>query len=209
MSEQSATRAVDVDEIRVAQVYAKAAWSLAERDGVGAEFLEEYRQFVEQVLDKQPELETFFRLNSIGQDHKAEMLERIFKGRTSDLLYQTLRTLNAHDRLGLARAVLIGLVDLSNRSQGKVPVKVRSAVSLSAGQKKAVTDVLAKRLKITPILETEVDPDLLGGLWIKIGDQVFDRTVRFNLNQIRENILTRSSHEIQSGRDSVDRTAGN
>jgi F-type H+-transporting ATPase subunit delta len=209
MSEQTATHGVDVDEIRVALVYAKAAWNLAVRDGVGEEFLAEYRQFVEKVLDRQPELETFFRLTSIGQDKKAEMLERIFKGRTSDLLYQTLRTLNAHDRLGLARALLFALVDLSNQSQGKVPVQVRSAVKLSDRQKASLADVLSRRLKIQPILETEVDPDVLGGLWIRIGDQVFDRTVRFNLNQLRDNILTRSSHEIQSGRDSVDRTAGN
>jgi F-type H+-transporting ATPase subunit delta len=46
-----------------------------------------------------------------------------------------------------------------------------------------------------------VDKDLLGGLKVRIGDTVYDSTVRTRLNNLRNQLIERSSHEIQTGRD--------
>ncbi|MFO0945283.1 MAG: F0F1 ATP synthase subunit delta [Planctomycetota bacterium] len=81
--------------------------------------------------------------------------------------------------------------------------------ALAKDQLDAVTKLIETKLKVKPDLTTEVDPRILGGLWMRVGDKVYDRSVRWNLNQLRESILTRSSHEIQSGRDIVDHSTGN
>ena len=52
-----------------------------------------------------------------------------------------------------------------------------------------------------PILESAVDPDLLGGLVVQVGDWLYDASVRTQLETLRNQLITRSSHEIQSGRD--------
>jgi F-type H+-transporting ATPase subunit delta len=46
-----------------------------------------------------------------------------------------------------------------------------------------------------------VDPSLLGGLVVRTGDYVYDASVRTRLETIRKQLIERSSHEIQTGRD--------
>jgi F-type H+-transporting ATPase subunit delta len=209
VSQAAQKKTPNVQELQVARVYAEAVWNLAVQQGQQAEFLEEYDSLLKDVLDAEPQLEIFFGLGSISEDRKSALIDSIFKGRASDLLYHFLKTLNAHDRLGLLRAVGVCLHQLQDAALGRVPVLIKSAVPLSSDQLQAVEAMLTQKLNITPRTETEVDPELLGGLWIRVGDMVYDRTVRWNLNQLRENILARSSHEIQSGRDIVDRSEGN
>ena len=52
-----------------------------------------------------------------------------------------------------------------------------------------------------PVLEPAVDPSLLGGLRIRVGDTVYDGSLRARLKQLRHRVRERSLHEIQSGRD--------
>ncbi len=56
-------------------------------------------------------------------------------------------------------------------------------------------------LRREPILETRVDPDLLGGLVVQVGDWVYDSSVRSRVADIRNQLIERSSHEIQSRRN--------
>lgn len=193
-----------VEELRLARVYAEAVWAVASKQNAAHELLEEFESLIKDVIDPQPELEIFLTLASISQERRGELLEKVFKGRASELLYSFLRTLNQHDRLGLLQAVGICLRQILDESEGRVPVLVRTAVSLDKDQLDAVVKLLETKLKVKPDLTTEVDPRILGGLWMRVGDKVYDRSVRWNLNQLRESILTRSSHEIQSGRDIVD-----
>ena len=55
--------------------------------------------------------------------------------------------------------------------------------------------------QLEPVLVLHVDPALLGGLKVRIGDTVYDSTVRTRLNNLRNQLIERSSHEIQSRRD--------
>jgi F-type H+-transporting ATPase subunit delta len=50
-------------------------------------------------------------------------------------------------------------------------------------------------------LQEQVDPDLLGGLIVRVGDWVYDASVRRELETLRSELIARSSHEIQSRRD--------
>jgi F-type H+-transporting ATPase subunit delta len=52
-----------------------------------------------------------------------------------------------------------------------------------------------------PDLIETVDPDLLGGLVVQVGDLLYDASVRTQLDHIRNQLTERSSHEIQAGRD--------
>ena len=52
-----------------------------------------------------------------------------------------------------------------------------------------------------PVLETLEDPELIGGVVLRVGDTVFDGSVARQLEQLREQMIDRSVHEIQSRRD--------
>ena len=53
----------------------------------------------------------------------------------------------------------------------------------------------------TPVITLEVDPSLIGGLVVQVGDEVYDASVRTRLEQLRGRLIERKTHEIQSRRD--------
>lgn len=188
----------NVDELRGARVYADALWNLAQERGEAAAIVEELESLVAQVLDPHPEFETFLKVAAIARDRRAEMIDRVFGGRTSSLMGDFLRTLDQRDRLGLLRSIGFCLRQIADRASGVVPVLARSAVPLGDEQRTAIERMVRERLGGEPRLEVQTDPELLGGLWIRIGDTVYDDSVRAHLGRLRDNILTRSAHEIRS-----------
>ncbi len=53
----------------------------------------------------------------------------------------------------------------------------------------------------TPVITLEVDPALIGGLVVQVGDAVYDASVRNRLERLRGRLIERKTHEIQSRRD--------
>ena len=73
--------------------------------------------------------------------------------------------------------------------QNRRRVSVRSAVPLTDAQRAALEDSLARSLGATPILTAAVDPALLGGLVVQVGDVVYDGSVRNRLEQLRHRLI--------------------
>jgi F-type H+-transporting ATPase subunit delta len=189
----------DVDALQVARVYADALWRLAVQQKSAAALIEEYHSLIEDVLNRNVSLEKFFGAASVSRDRRDAVLDAVFGGRASPLLVNFLKTLSRHDRLALLREIAHCLDELWGKSRGLVPVLVRTATPLAGEQLESVRSTIQQRFGIQPDLAAQVDPSLLGGLWVRIGDVVYDRSVRCNLRRLKENLLTRSSHEIQSG----------
>ncbi|MFN0196865.1 MAG: ATP synthase F1 subunit delta [Planctomycetaceae bacterium] len=112
-----------------------------------------------------------------------------------------MRVLARHDRLALLRSILHFSELEKERREGKRRVKITSAKDLSAAVQKNIQKRLAGVLSFEPVLETQADPRLIGGMVIQIGDTVYDGSLRTRLNNLRDRLRKRSLHEIQSGRD--------
>jgi F-type H+-transporting ATPase subunit delta len=190
------------DEARqVARVYAEALYRAAERLGQAEQVLHELDELVSGVFRADPGLELFFTSASIGRDRKAEVLRKAFTGRASDVLEHFLEVLNHHERLGSIRAIADAYRTLHNRRTRRVVVDVRSAVPLTDEERNRVREDVRAVGHIEPILQESVEPELLGGLVIRIGDWVYDASVRTRLDTIRTDLIERSSHAIASQRD--------
>jgi F-type H+-transporting ATPase subunit delta len=179
-------------------VYADAVWSLACKQKVEADFADEIESLARDVIMKNPRLEAFLNVGSIKQGQRQAVIDLVFKGHVSELLYRLLCNLNRHDRMGVLPAVATRIRQLAGQSKGHINVTVTSAISLSEQQKSQVENLVRQGLKGEPVLNMVVDESLLGGLKIAVGETVYDYSVRANLERLREGILTRSTHEIQS-----------
>jgi F-type H+-transporting ATPase subunit delta len=78
---------------------------------------------------------------------------------------------------------------------------VRAAAQLDDAQQNTLRDTLRSALSKEPILNIKVDPNLLGGMVVQVGDEVFDASVRTRIETLRKQLLASSSHEIQVRRD--------
>jgi F-type H+-transporting ATPase subunit delta len=165
------------------------------------EALEEFRSFVEDVLDKQPDFSRLLLSGTVSRDVKLALIDRVLAGRASDLFTNFLRVLARHDRLDLLPLILAQAGMEHEKRTGRRRVQIISAQPLSAGALEKIRERLATALSIQPVLEPAVDPDILGGLRIRVGDTVYDGSLRARLKQLGARVRERSLHEIQSGRN--------
>src|SRR5579885_502671 len=175
---------MDVGAQRVARVYAEALLGAAGQRGQAQEVLEELDSLVEDVFAADPSLEAFLAGGAVSRKRKADLIRRVFGGRASELFLNFLLVLNDHDRLGLLRDVLREYRGLFDSRAGRFRARVVSAVPLADDQRERLRQQLRESFRGEPVVEEEVDPDLLGGLVVRVGDWVYDSSVRTRLQTL-------------------------
>ena len=191
----------DVGARRVARVYAEALFDEASAHSQAREVLDELDALLNEVVRPNPETEAFFTSAAIGRERKAEVLRSALAGRVGDLVLNFILVLNEHYRLELLGVVVSVYRELLEEHSGQMRVQVRSAVPLDHDHQERLHGELRQAFSREPILEMQVDPDLLGGLVVQVGDWLYDGSVRTRLETMRNQLIERSSYEIQSGRD--------
>jgi F-type H+-transporting ATPase subunit delta len=194
---------------RVTKVYAEALLQAADERGQGAEVVDELQSLVGDVFRREPGLALFLTNPAIGRDRKDEVIRKTFEGRASDLLNDFLHVLNSHDRLEILRGLAGVCKELFDRKHNRMQVQVRSAVPLADDQRERLIRELQSSFGKEPVLSAQVDSALLGGLVVQVDDWVYDASVRTRLEIIRKQLVERSSHAIQSGRDRFSTASGN
>jgi len=190
------------DEARhVARVYAEALYRAAEKAGNVEEVLDELESLVDGVFGQNPGLELLFASAAVGYKRKNEIITHTFEGRASQVFTQFMRVLNDHARLDMIRPIAGAFRTLYNRRSRRLAVRVRSAVPLTEAERSQLTEDVRAASGMEPILNEAVDPEILGGLIVQVQDWVYDASVRTRLAEIRNQLIERSSHDIQSGRD--------
>src|SRR5262245_12860275 len=193
--------AADVSAQRIGRAYAEALLNAAEKRGQADAALEELEALVRDLFQANPKIEALFASAAIGRKAKADVLRKAFEGRASELFFNFLLVLNDHDRLDLLRPILTAARDLHDQRARRLRVMVRSAVPLADDQRERLAQELRQSFRLEPVLVTQVDPELLGGVVVKVGDWVYDGSVRAQLDSLRKQLIERSSYEIQSRRD--------
>ena len=163
--------------------------------------LEELEAIRSDVLQAHPRFAAILGSPSVSNDEKDRILTETFEGKALPTVVDFLRVLNRHGRLGMLPSVTLQARATLDRRQNRKPVTVRSAVPLDEGQKAEVLARLASMTQATPVLTLEVDPSLIGGLVVQVGDDVYDASVRTRLERLRGRLIERKTHEIQSRRD--------
>jgi F-type H+-transporting ATPase subunit delta len=192
---------MDVGTQRVAQVYAEALLRAADRRGVADDVLEELETLTKQVFQQSPEFETFLSSGAVDRRRKADLIRSTFEGRADEVFVDALLVLNEHERLDLLRPIATAYRELRDQRAGRMRVQVRTATALPDDQRQRLLQQLRETFHKEPILESQIEPELLGGMVVQVGDWLYDHSVRTQLEDIRNQVIARSSYEIQSRRD--------
>jgi F-type H+-transporting ATPase subunit delta len=188
-------------ERRIARVYAEALLDVASERNVADEIGQELQAIVRDVYGASPEIESALSSPVVKRTVKAPVIEHAFKDRVNDLVFGFLNVLNAKDRLTLVRHAAAAYRDLLDERAKRVRVSVRSAVPLTDEQTDHIRETINQATGYEPIIAARIEPELLGGMIVQVGDQVFDSSVRNRIEAIRTQLLGRSNYEIQTGRD--------
>ncbi len=200
---------IDVRAQQIAGVYAKAFLGAAETSGATGDRVAEIEALVSEVFEKFPQFETLLSASLIKHEEKLGILDRVLGGKVSPLLLDFLKVLSQHGRLDVLRAIAREARSQYDALRGKVRVRVTTASELPPAESQKLIPALSQLLSGEPEVQWAVDPELIGGVVLRIGDTVYDGSVARQLEKMREQMITRSVHEIQSRRDSFRLADGN
>lgn len=186
---------------RIPRSYAEALLDVAESRGQADEVGADYYAFVYEVFPAMPGLEAYLDSPAINRTKKDELLLKLLDGKASPTFIDFLRVLNKKDRLGMLRFIGIAYRTLRESRGNRIRVLVETAGDISPEQLESLKASVAAVLGKTPIVVVRKKPELIGGLVIHAGDKVFDTSVRTQLQTLRNQLLARGTHEIQSRRD--------
>jgi F-type H+-transporting ATPase subunit delta len=189
---------MDVTAERISRVYAMAFMEVAQKTGNPAAVVEEVESLVTDVLDRFPRLEDTLRSALVKPEEKEQMLDRLFAKRASREVVNFLKVLSRHSRLELLRPIARTLKKLQAERSGRKEVELRVAIPLDDAVRSEIHNTLRKMLKAEPVIRVVVDPSLLAGMIIRVGDRVYDSSVNTQLEHARRQMIDRAVEKIET-----------
>lgn len=172
----------------VARVYAEALFDLARERSVPEEVARELEEF-RALVRREPELESFLVTPVIEPGTKIERLKRALSGRMSDLVTDFLCLIVERRRFAMFGRIVDAVRTMADEHAGRVRVSVRSAAALSDPLRRELESALEDRLKRTIEIEAQTDPQLMGGAVVRVGDRVWDGSLKARLNGFRKQLV--------------------
>ena len=140
--------------------YALALYEVAEKNGKVDEYLGDLREICE-LIDKDEEFQEVIKHPQISTKQKKRVFINIFKGKIDEELLSFLLILIEKDRIPLEEYEYNSLVEKLEKKYNK--------------------DIILKKI---------IDPEILGGIYVRIGNDIIDGTVKTRLEDLKKLMLT-------------------
>jgi F-type H+-transporting ATPase subunit delta len=188
----------DDRQMAVARVYSRALLEVAA--GAGEEdVVREELESLEALWQADPAFRDFLTNPAVDADDRRGSLDTMFRSRLSPVTIDALQVINRKERSALLPEVVEGYREAHDRLRKRVEVQVSSARPLSDAQRDSLAAAVRERTGLEPSFAETVDPSLVGGLVVQIGDEKTDGSVVTRLRNLGEALLDRASREIHSG----------
>lgn len=182
----------------IGRVYAQALLDAASKVKQTDQVVDELNAIVEQVYVASPQLEVVFENPRIEPSAKTKMIDSAFKGKVSDTLLKFLKVCATRRRLGSLRSIAKAAREMQDAAAGRLQVQVTTAQAMSTSEIDQLTAKLKSALSAADVrVTTKVDPNILGGLVIRVGDTLFDGSVDGRLKQMKRAALQQAEATIR------------
>ncbi|MHB9038298.1 MAG: F0F1 ATP synthase subunit delta [Armatimonadota bacterium] len=176
-------------EPRIVRRYASALFQAASKTDV-VDRVESDLGLVSYMFESSPRLKECIESPLISASKKHEILKDIFLDKVHDITLSYLNLLVSKRREGAILQTESEYIKLANVARGIVAVEVTSAIELNESEEAALTAKLIEKIGKTVQLEKLVDPSIIGGAKVRIGDTVIDGSIKGRLAALRERMLS-------------------
>ncbi len=167
----------------VSERYALSLYEIAADSKNEKQYLDELTA-VCWIFEREPEFLKVLQTPSIAMDDKRNVLKKVFEGRIQQYLLNFLMLITEKGRVGLVRDMCQAYKEHYYFENGIIEVRAITAKELS--------DALSQKLKTKMeavtgkkvVLETTVDPSIIGGIVVKLGNEQFDTSLKTRLDEI-------------------------
>lgn len=173
-----------------ARVYAKALFDIGV-DGAALESVaDELHAVRDAIAGLDPQVRTFFEMPQLRRDDKWHVVKLAFEGKVGRPVLGLLNVLVDKRREPLLDAIVAEFDDLVDERAGRVQASVVSARRLDTELVDALRAALEQRTHQQVVLHQRVDPNMIGGIRVSLGDMVVDGTLRRALSDMRQALAT-------------------
>lgn len=182
----------------VSRVYAQALLELGQAKGQTDALAEEAGELLG-LLGREPDLDRLLSSRALNSSQRSGVIERLFKGKTSDVLYRFIQVVNRKDRLGSLAGILATYRGLVSQARGELDVDVYVAEALSDDASRDVAESIGRAMDKRVHLRQHVDPELIGGLKVRIGDRLIDGSVATQLRIMKRRLIDAGRERARQG----------
>lgn len=169
--------------IAIAKRYAKALFELAQERQLIVETEQQLKDIAE-FMEVNYKLHLIFTSPNIGHAEKCMVFNKMFEGRVSDIILNTVRLLIERRRINLLREILKGYIYLASEALGIVDATVTSAYPLNESEKEAIVVEFSQKFGKAIRVHNVVDASVIGGLQVRILDHLYDGSLSGKLKRL-------------------------
>ncbi|TWT49707.1 ATP synthase subunit delta [Rubripirellula amarantea] len=175
---------LDTGAEQLGKTYARALIGAAQNEGHGVAdtVVEQLGRLVDEYIAGNPKLAAALRSPRVSENEKVRVIDRLLGGEFHPLLIKFLKVMATRDRLGFIAAVRTAADSILDDMMGRMVASVRTAVPLDDNLRAQIVDRLSFTMNRQVRLIESVDPALIGGMVIRVGDKVFDSSVANRLD---------------------------
>lgn len=173
---------------QVSERYALALFQTAQKHDVTAQVEEDLRE-VKKVFDLTPELYNLVISPKLSTEKRRNLINELFH-QGNPYVVNTLQLLAERKRLDEIGGLVDGFIKLSNEAQGIEDAKVYSTRPLTEEERASISTAFAKKIgKQSLRIENVIDPSLIGGLRLQIGNRIYDSSVSTKLERLQRQLI--------------------
>ena len=172
----------------IARVYAKALFEAAKDLGKLDTIRDQLGQFVD-ALNENQEMQLFLFSPSFSSAEKIEALERAVTDAEPEFL-NFLELLLEKGRIPVIFRIQRQYNAMWDKENKRLGVTVTSAVELDPDVTKRISDEIEEQTGNTVELTSRVDPDILGGLVVQVGNMILDTSIQNRLEKLRKSVAS-------------------
>jgi ATP synthase F1 delta subunit len=170
----------------IAQVYARALFEVASEQNTLDQVHDELGAFAD-AMQGSRELMQFFFSPYFSVTDKKDGLARAVTG-ASPAFTNFLQALIERHRMPAIFRIRTEFNDLWDEARKLLPVHITSAIALEEGEVKSLGERIGRQVDRHVEVSTDVDPDILGGVVLRVGNVILDASIRNRLEQLRKQV---------------------
>ncbi|NVY95640.1 F0F1 ATP synthase subunit delta [Lactobacillus sp. DCY120] len=177
-----------LNNVEVGRRYARALFDYAQENGKEQAVLEEL-QILQQVYEQVPSLGAILTDARLTLTEKQALLKKL-QQKFSKIIQVFLQLLLDYRRLNALPEIVAAYLKLFDEKTATYAVTVTSAVTLDQDQLHELQAAVKQRFHAqTVVVQTQIDPEIIGGIIIRVGDQVIDGSIRTRIKQLNQALL--------------------
>jgi len=170
--------------------YALALYQIAENNDKVEKYIEDLKE-INKLIQENTELKDVIKHPQISTEQKKKTFISIFKGQVDEELLTFLLILIEKDRILFLKEKIVQMEKIHLERMNTLKGLVVTTVPLTEDERISLINTLNKKYQKEIILEEKIDPSILGGIYVRINNDVIDGTIKSKLDELK-NIISRT-----------------